>query len=79
MSLFISFSFAATIKADDAAAVTFVAVLPISASDEIGDRITTISTGSPIAAKTAVVVIVAVPGTPTVPSETNKATNISII
>ncbi len=55
-----------------AAPTTLVAVLAISTIDEIGEKRTIISTGSPAAAKRAVAVIVAVPGTPTVPIEYAK-------
>ena len=53
-----------------AAPVTFVAVRIISTTLEIGTRSTIISTGSPAAVNSAVVVTVEVPGTPTVPMET---------
>ena len=62
-----SFSLFATINAPAAAALTLVAVLAISTMELMGDRITIISIGKPAAANTAVAVMVAVPGTQTVP------------
>ena len=59
-----------------AAPTTLVAVLAISTIDEIGAKRTISSTGSPAAAKRAVAVIVAVPGTPTVPMETRSVSAI---
>ena len=60
----------ATRTAAVAAPVTFAAVRIISTTLEIGTRSTMISTGSPAAVNSAVVVTVEVPGTPTVPMET---------
>ena len=53
-----------------------VAVLAISTIDDIGEKRTISSTGSPAAVKRAVAVIVAVPGTPTVPIETRSVSAI---
>lgn len=62
------------ITAAVAAPVTFVIVLAMSTIVEIGANTTTNSIGKPSAANTAVDVIVLVPGTPTVPTDT---TNVS--
>ena len=67
---------AAVITAAVAAPVTFVIVLAMSTIVEIGANTTTNSIGKPSAANTAVDVIVAVPGTPTVPTDTTNVIRI---
>ena len=62
--------FFATIVLDTAAHATFVAVLAISAMLLIGSNNTIISVGRPAAENTVADVMVAVPGTPAVPSDT---------
>ncbi len=64
------------ITAAVAAPVTFVIVLAMSTIVEIGANTTTNSIGKPSAANTAVDVIVAVPGTPTVPTDTTNVIRI---
>ena len=54
-----------------------IAVVAISTIIEIGEKSTIISIGNPAAVKRAVAVIVAVPGTPTVPIETSNVRTIN--
>ena len=66
----------ATNIAANEAPVTLVAVLIISTILDIGAKMTIISIGKPALANNAVAVIVAVPGTPTVPKKTTTAKTI---